>query len=126
LHYFFVFFSCSRKHDYRFNIYNKTNYKIITFELGEGKELTKITIAPNSSEEDVIYHFGGTYINFSEPLVGLIVYEYADSSKQYSNSFGRVASISKLYKKTSNRIEIVLSNTPSTRNNDLFEFKINE
>lgn len=121
----FILISCSRKRDYEFVVNNKTAYKIISFSIGSGNEKVQVSLNPYTTSDIVTYHFGGTYFNFTEPLLGLGVDEYSDSINTYKNDIGRVTSIPELNKKSKNNIEISLKSTGSS-NNDIFEIIVNE
>ncbi len=120
-----VISSCSKARDYEFVVYNATDYKIDIFKIGSGKRKIEISVKPNDTSEVFVYEFDGTYFNFTEPLLGLHVYEYSDSINTYNNGIGQLASIPDLRKKSTNIIDISLREDAMERD-CIFEIKVNK
>lgn len=83
----FFLISCLGERDYEFAVYNTTNYKINSFKIDN----VAVSIEPNDTSERVTWCFGGTYLNFTEPLVGFCVASYSDSVSTFKNNIGEVA-----------------------------------
>ena len=126
LFFYMIICSCSRKRDYKFIVYNKTDYNINSLIIGSGNDMIKFKVAAHDTSEIVVWHFGGTYFNFTEPLVSINVSEYADSIQTYKNINGSLASIIDLKKKTTNIIEILKREKVGNEYVDIFEIKVNE
>ncbi len=105
--------SCSEKADYDFIITNETDYQINSFVIGSGDDRIVITIQPNDTSEIVTYEFDGTYFNFTEPLLTLMVKQYSDSIGTYDYNTGGGTSIPDLKDDSVNRIYIKLDEKSS-------------
>ena len=110
---FLLFYSCrDRPHDFDFKVVNNTNYKIETMKLGCGeKNSMNISIEPNGLVT-FIYHYSGTYFNFTEPLLCHTITKYSDTTTSYKNTIGGVISFHALSKNNLNIINIELDPDP--------------
>ena len=104
---------------------NETDYLINSFIIGSGDDKIEISIDPKGTSEIVTYEFGGTYFNFTEPLLAVAVKQYSDSIDTYDYNTGGVISIPDLFDKSSNSIKISLDKE-STNSNVIFLLETNK
>lgn len=119
----FMLYSCSIPWKYSFQIENNTKYKIDTFQIGDNKDSTYLSIDSDSISKQVDYKFTGTIINVTEPMIYLTVLSYSDSTKKYYNEKhrGGMIGVFRLSKFNTNYLRVETDSLPPS-----FDFKFIE
>ena len=120
----FLISSCTRTRTYDFESINTTHFNLEVFEIGNHEDIVTIQINPYDTAQITGYEIEGVLL-VKEPLLGLAVSEYSDSTGSYSNNSGSLTSILDLDKDNFNIIKVVPKNN-SIYENDIFAFEVNE
>ena len=121
----FIFFSCSKTHEYNAEINNNTNYKIDTLMIDCAIRKTKITINKKSKKKTLLLYKKSSAGLFSEPLLCITILRYTDNNRSYNNTIGSTFSISNLDENKTNNIKIELNTNPTDSNN-IFKISLNK
>lgn len=116
-----VLTSCFEEREYEFIVTNNTTYRVDKMTISD----TELSIDPNSTLAPVtITYKKGVGHFFTEPLVGMSVRTYSDSTTTYENTYGRVVSLSDLKEILPNIVTLELDPAPFYPT-DVFIVKVN-
>jgi hypothetical protein len=100
--------SCSRERIYEIKIVNETDYYLN--KVSVGKDTMQIAVGPNQTSGPFEIAFTPNAAGlFSQPLLGVTVLTYSDSTTTFENSVGEVIAMNKLHEGRTNFIYIKLA-----------------
>lgn len=123
-----LFISCksNKEREYEIIVQNQTGYKLDELEFSCAIENYVTSVDANSNSSILTLSYYHLYFNiFAEPHICYSVRKYSNQSGYYTNSKGRLASISDLKKNETNYLKIQLVSNPSD-STDIFMFSLND